>query len=274
MIREAAPLLLVGCGKMGGALLTGWLVRDLKPADVIVVEPASELAQQVRSRHGVTVVASAAELSKDVRPASIVFAVKPQVMAEVVPDFRSYVEAGAWVLSVAAGTTIGLFEESFGSAAAIVRAMPNTPAAIGRGITALCANRNVTPGERQAAEALVAAVGEVVWIDDEHLMDVVTAVSGSGPAYVFLVIEALAEAAQTCGLPADVAVRLAEATVAGAGELARLSDEEPAQLRRHVTSPGGTTEAALKVLMAGDGLPSLLSRAVEAAVRRGKELGG
>ena len=274
MIGDAVPLLLVGCGKMGGALLAGWLSRGLASDNITIVEPAADLASAIRAKHGVTVVAAAAELPVDLRPAALVFAVKPQMMDEVVPHFRRFAETGAWALSIAAGTTIGSVQNRLGPEAAIVRAMPNTPAAIARGITALCANHKVTAGERQAAEALVAAVGDVVWIDDETLMDVVTAVSGSGPAYVFLMIEALAEAGRMNGLPADIAERLAEATVAGAGELALVSDEAAGQLRRNVTSPGGTTEAALNVLMAADGLPALLERAVEAAIRRGRELGG
>jgi pyrroline-5-carboxylate reductase len=274
MIRDAVPLLLIGCGKMGGAMLAGWRDRGFAADDIVVVEPSVELAPAIRARHGVTVVADAAALPRDLEPAALVFAVKPQIMDEAVPHFRRHAEAGAWVLSIAAGTTIGFFESRLGASTAMVRAMPNTPAAIGRGITALCANRQVTATQRQAAQALVEAVGEVVWLDDEGLMDVVTAVSGSGPAYVFLLIEALARAAEENGLPADIAARLARATVAGAGELARQSDEDAAQLRRNVTSPGGTTEAALEVLMAADGLQPLLDRAVAAATRRGKDLAG
>jgi pyrroline-5-carboxylate reductase len=273
MIRDAVPLLLVGCGKMGGAMLAGWRARGFKPEDIVVVEPWAEQAAAVRVRHGVSVFPGPEHLPDDLKPAVMVVAVKPQVMDEAVPHYRHLAERGAWVLSIAAGTTIGYFENRLGADAAIVRAMPNTPASIGRGITALCANARVTEGEREAAKALVEAVGEAVWVEDEALMDVVTAVSGSGPAYVFLLIEALARAGEANGLPSDVAVSLAEATVAGAGELARQSDEMPAELRRHVTSPGGTTEAALKVLMAKDGLQDLLDRAVHAAVQRGRELG-
>ena len=274
MIRDAMPLLLIGCGKMGSAMLAGWRARGFDAKDIVVVEPSAELASSIHDRHGVSVVADAAALPDELKPAALVFAVKPQVMETVVRDFRHFAENGAWVLSIAAGTPIGFFLSRLGASTAIVRAMPNTPAAIGRGITALCANRYVTATQRMAAEALVEAVSEAVWLDDESLMDVVTAVSGSGPAYVFLLIEALAEAGEKNGLPADIAERLAEVTVAGAGELARQSDDIAAELRRHVTSPGGTTEAALEVLMAEDGMQSLFDRAVAAAVQRGKDLAG
>ncbi len=275
MIRDAVPLVLVGCGKMGGALLAGWRNQGIAAADIVVVEPSDDLAASIRQQHGVTVVANAAGLPRDLAPAVLVFAVKPQVMGEVVPQFRHVAEAGAVVLSIAAGSTIGLFERELGVSTPIVRSMPNTPASIGRGITALCANSHVTADQRRAAQALIEAVGEAVWVGDEHLMDVVTAVSGSGPAYVFLLIEALADAAEKYGLPADTAERLAEVTVTGAGELARQSEETAAELRRHVTSPGGTTEAALDELMgANRSMHNLLDRAVAAAIQRGKDLAG
>ena len=275
MIRDAVPLVLVGCGKMGGALLAGWRSQGIAAADVLVVEPSDDLAATVRQQHGVTVVPNAAGLPDDLTPAVLVFAVKPQVMGEVVPQFRHVAETGAVVLSIAAGTTIELFERELGVSTPIVRSMPNTPASIGRGITALCANSHVTADQRRAAQALIEAVGEAVWVDDEHLMDVVTAVSGSGPAYVFLLIEALADAAEKYGLPADTAERLAEVTVTGAGELARQSEETAAELRRHVTSPGGTTEAALEELIgANKSMHMLLDRAVAAAIQRGKDLAG
>jgi len=177
-------------------------------------------------------------------------------------------------LSIAAGRPIAYFEDRLGEDAAVVRTMPNTPAAIGRGITVACANRHVNGADRAICGDLLAAVGEVAWVDDEGLLDAVTATSGSGPAYVFLLIECLAAAGGAAGLPSDLAMRLARATVAGAGELAYQSEEAPSELRRNVTSPGGTTAAALSVLMADDGLGRLLTRAVAEATRRSRELAG
>jgi pyrroline-5-carboxylate reductase len=266
-----APLLLVGCGKMGGALLDGWLKRGVKPADVLVVEPAADPAR-ASIPAGVTVVPSPDRMPAGFRPAVVLLAVKPQAMGEVASLYAGC--KGALFVSIAAGTRIEFFERQYGADAAVVRVMPNTPAAVGRGMSVLCANRNVTAAQRQAAEELLAAVGETAWIDDEGQMDAVTAVSGSGPAYVFLLIETLAKAGEAAGLPPALAAQLARATVAGSGELARQSAEPPAQLRVNVTSPGGTTAAALSVLMADDGLQPLMTKAVAAATRRGKELGG
>lgn len=267
---SASPaLLLVGCGKMGGALLSGWLEQGLAQR-VAVVEPGPGVARFL-GRPGIALMASADALAADFAPTVIVLAVKPQAMAEVLPAYRRFA-AGALFLSIAAGKTLASFARMLGPQAAVVRAMPNTPAAIGRGITVACANARVSPAQRVLAERLLAAVGEMAWIADETLIDAVTAVSGSGPAYVFLLIECLAEAGVAAGLPADLAARLARATVAGSGELARLSAEDAAALREAVTSPGGTTRAALDVLMAADGLEPLLRRAVLAAARRSREL--
>jgi pyrroline-5-carboxylate reductase len=193
-------------------------------------------------------------------------------MAEVVAAYRRFVGPQTLFLSIAAGKTLGFFGRVLGPEAALVRAMPNTPAAIGRGIAVACANPVATPAQRALAERLLAAVGEVGWVEDERLIDAVTALSGSGPAYVFLLIECLAKAGVAAGLPAAFAARLARATVAGAGELAQRSGESAAQLRENVTSPGGTTRAALDVLMAPDGLEPLLTRAVLAAAKRSREL--
>jgi pyrroline-5-carboxylate reductase len=266
-------LLLVGCGKMGSALLQGWLAEGLLAADVLVVEPAADPARTARAP-GVGMLASAEAVSADFRPAAVVFAVKPQSMAEVVPHYVRFQLSGALFLSIAAGTTIAFFEQHLGADAAVVRVMPNTPAAIRRGMSVLCANGNVSEAQRELAGRLMAAAGATAWIDDEGLMDAVTAVSGSGPAYVFLLIETLAAAGAAAGLPAALAAQLALETVAGAGALAQSADEDPAQLRVNVTSPGGTTAAALEVLMAEDGLAQLMQRAVAAATRRGRELGG
>ncbi len=267
------PVLLVGCGKMGGALLAGWLARGMAAAEITVVEPEAGGAGAARER-GAAVVAGPEALAADLTPAVVGFAVKPQAMDGVAPAYARYAPAGSAFLSIAAGTTIAYFEQRLGGAAAIVRAMPNTPAAVGRAISVLCANDNVSEAQRAACSDLLAAVGEVAWIDDEALMDAVTAVSGSGPAYVFLLIECLAEAGVEAGLPEELALELARATVCGAGELAYRAAEPAAVLRRNVTSPGGTTQAALEVLMAGDGLGPLLARAVAAAARRSRELAG
>ncbi len=269
----AGSLLLVGCGKMGGALLRGWLARDVAARAVTVVEPDPDMAQAA-AESGVAVVVAPGALPGELAPATVIFAVKPQAMDEVAPAYARFVAAGSAFLSIAAGKTIAYFEHCLGAEAAVVRAMPNTPAAIGLGTTVLCANRNVSKAQRAACGELMAAVGEVNWIADEALMDAVTALSGSGPAYVFLLIECLAEAGVEAGLDAELARGLARATVRGAGELAHLSDQGAAQLRRDVTSPGGTTEAALEVLMAGDGLKPLISRAIAAATRRSRELAG
>ncbi len=264
-------ILLVGCGKMGSAMLRGWLSRGVAAADVCVVEPSA--GTDLRTELGVRVVAGPGDVGEGFRPDIVVFAVKPQGMDGIVPAYRGFVAAGAAVLSIAAGRTIASFEKLLG-AGAIVRAMPNTPAAVGRGITAACPNGRVTAAQRTACQSLLEAVGEAVWVEDESQIDAVTAVSGSGPAYVFLLIECMTRAGVEQGLPADVAERLARATVAGSGELARRSDDPADVLRKNVTSPGGTTAAALAVLMADDGLAPLMSRAIAAATARSRELAG
>jgi pyrroline-5-carboxylate reductase len=265
---------LVGCGNMGGALLSGWLDRGL-PADAIAVVEPDEGRARAAVERGVAVVGGPAALSGRPTPEVVVLAVKPQSLDRVADSYAQVAATGATVLSIAAGKTIGGLTGRLGQRAAIVRAMPNTPAAVRRGITVACAN--AAAGERQRArcEDLLSAVGGVLWVEDERLLDAVTAVSGSGPAYVFLLAESLAEAGVAAGLPADLAARLARETVCGAGELLARSSETPEALRRAVTSPGGTTAAALDVLMADDGgLPGLLRRAVQAATRRARELAG
>jgi pyrroline-5-carboxylate reductase len=264
-------LLLVGCGKMGGAMLRGWLRRGVRADDVVVVEP-SQAALADLAAQGVRLFADASELPAALSPAVIVLAVKPQMMDGVMVGLARFVRPETVFLSIAAGRTIAYFEQKLGAAAAIVRSMPNTPAAVGRGITVACANGHVSAGQRARCDELLAAVGEVAWVDDEALLDAVTAVSGGGPAYVFLLIECLAEAGAAAGLPPDLAMRLARVTVSGAGELARLSSEPAAVLRQNVTSPAGTTLEALKVLMAPDGLQSLFTKAIAAATRRSREL--
>ena len=265
-------ILLVGCGKMGGALLGGWLGGDVTAGDVTVVEPFG--GEDVKQRFGVAVVEAVDAVADGFVPDIVVFAVKPQNMDEILPLYRNYVRPGTVFLSIAAGRTIASFEKYLGEGAAIIRTMPNTPAAIGRGITVACANTPVTDSQRALAQSLLEAVGAVDWVTDEALLDAVTAVSGSGPAYVFLMIEAMTDAGIAAGLAPELAERLARATVAGSGELARQSDDSAAILRQNVTSPGGTTAAALEVLMAEDGLAPLMRRAVVAATQRSRELAG
>lgn len=269
-LTPASPLVLVGAGKMGGALLSGWLDAGLDPRAVIVVDPApppdtaSLLAGNRIEPHKQAPAAAAAVL---------VVAVKPQSIAAVLPAVKGLVGRETLVLSIVAGKTMATFEAALGPAA-IVRAMPNTPAQVGRGITAAVANHRVDDNGRALVTALLSAVGEMVWLEDEGLIDAVTAISGSGPAYVFYLVECLAQAAERLGLPPAAAARLARATIEGAGELLHRVPLSPAELRRNVTSPGGTTEAALAVLMAEDGLASLIAEAAEAASRRSRELSG
>ncbi len=265
-------IVLIGCGKMGGALLAGWLERGMAPDQVVVVEPFG--AADIAARHGVTVLDDAARLDAGLAPSVVVFAVKPQAMDDVAPAYRRFAGPGTVFLSIAAGRTIASFERLLGRHAAIVRTMPNTPASVGRGITVACANPNVSDTQRGRCQELLEAVGEVAWVDDEALLDAVTAVSGSGPAYVFLLIECMAKAGEAAGLDAALAQRLARVTVSGSGELARLSDDDAAVLRQNVTSPGGTTEAALDVLMGDDALCRLMTDAIGAATRRSRDLAG
>ena len=274
MTASLGPILLVGGGKMGGAMLGGWLASGMKADHIKAVEPVAEIAQAVRVDHGIEVAADLAMLDPGFSPRVVVFALKPQAMDAVTPPYGRFTGPDTVFLSIAAGKSIDSIADSLGGDAAIVRAMPNTPAAIGQGITVMCPNDAVTIDQRDACGALLSAVGEVVAIEDETLLDAVTAVSGSGPAYVFLLIECLAAAAVEAGLPADLAERLALATVSGAGALAAQSGISAETLRRNVTSPNGTTQAALEVLMADDGLRPLLSRAVAAAADRSRELAG
>ncbi|HLO75322.1 MAG TPA: pyrroline-5-carboxylate reductase [Magnetospirillum sp.] len=264
-------VLLVGCGKMGSAMLAGWLERGIDPAGIVVVEPGST-ARDAFAPKGVAVVEDAAAIDRAFTPDVVVLAVKPQVMADIAPAYAKY-QSGVF-LSIAAGKKLAFFEGLLGQVA-IVRAMPNTPAAVQSGITVCVGNAQVDAARRAACQVLLEAVGEVAWIDDENQMDAVTAVSGSGPAYVFLLAEVMAKAGVAAGLPADLATRLARATVWGSGQLLKQSPESSEQLRINVTSPGGTTAAALAVLMqAGKGFDELMAEAVAAATRRGKELAG
>jgi pyrroline-5-carboxylate reductase len=266
-------LLLVGCGKMGGAMLRGWLQRGVRPGDVTVVEPNMAPVADLAAK-GVRFLDDGTKLPAELKPAVVVVAVKPQMTDAALPTYRRFTAPETVFLSIVAGRTIGYFESRFGASAALVRSMPNTPAAVGRGITVACPNRQVSATQREHCHELLAAVGEVAWIEDEGMLDAVTAVSGGGPAYVFLLIECLAEAGAAAGLPPDLAMRLARVTVAGAGELARQSSEPASVLRQNVTSPGGTTLEALKILMAADGWQPLMTKAIAAATRRSRELAG
>jgi pyrroline-5-carboxylate reductase len=260
-------IVLAGAGKMGGAMLSGWLAQGLDAGRVAVIEPHP--SQEIKS-----LAAKGARLNpspKDVGAvATLVVALKPQMFREAEAMLKSFAGPTTLVVSIMAGIPIASISEVCGGS--VVRAMPNTPAAIGRGITVAVAANNVSPAQRAVADALLRATGSVEWIDDEGLMDAVTAVSGSGPAYIFLLAEELARAGVEAGLPVELATKLARETVAGSGELLHRSELASATLRQNVTSPGGTTAAALEVLMGPDGMQSLLTRAVLAATKRSKEL--
>lgn len=258
-------LVLLGCGKMGSAMLAGWLRNGLPPTSVWVIDPKPS---DWLKAQGVNIGGALPE-----SPAIMIIAVKPQMMATALPNVKALGGGQTLIISIAAGTPIATFEAMFGDSTPIIRAMPNTPAAIGRGITALIGNAQTSADDMDLAEGLLWSIGQTVRLENEGQMDAVTAVSGSGPAYVFHLIEALAAAGVAEGLPADLAMQLATATVGGAGELAEDVDETPTQLRINVTSPNGTTQAALEVLMDEEtGFPPLLRRAVAAAAARSREL--
>ena len=263
------PILLVGCGRMGGAMLAGWREQGL--ARSVAVDPAPEAASHAGP--DLSVVADAAAVPADFAPAAVVFAVKPQNAAEVLPQHARFAGTAVF-LSIMAGRTIVGIRALLGDPAAVVRAMPNTPAAVRQGVTVACAGPGVTPPQRALCDRLLQAIGAVAWADDEALLDPVTAVSGSGPAYVFLLAELMEQAAIEQGIPADLARLLARQTVSGSGALLAASKEDAAELRRAVTSPGGTTERALAVLMAKDAWPAAIARAIADATRRSRELAG
>jgi pyrroline-5-carboxylate reductase len=267
----SGTLLLVGAGKMGSAMLEGWLGLGLDPKNAAVLEPQSSRELTALAGRGLRLNPAAAAIGE---ASAIIIAVKPQTASEVIPGLASYVGAGTVVVSIMAGQTLGFLEQALSQRAALVRAMPNMPAAIGRGITVAVPNVRVSARQRELVHALLSATGAVEWIADEALMDAVTAVSGSGPAYVFFLAEALARAGVAAGLPGDLAARLARATVAGSGELLQRSPLDPASLRQNVTSPGGTTAAALEVLSGPNGLAELMARAVAAATERSRQLAG
>lgn len=267
------PLVLVGAGKMGGALLSGWLDKGLPPKQVFVRDPSPtpDVARLIAER-GIPLNFSIADLAAR-NPSVVLLAVKPQAMESVLPELRALVSPDTLFLSIAAGTSLLRLKELLGGEIAAVRAMPNTPAAIGRGITAAFANAQATAEQRALASDLLAAVGEVGWVDSEPQIDAVTAISGSGPAYVFYMTECLAAAGEALGLAPELAMQLARATVSGSGEMLHQLPDEAALLRKNVTSPGGTTAAALDVLMGEGGLSPLMRRATAAARDRARELG-
>jgi pyrroline-5-carboxylate reductase len=257
-------LVMLGCGKMGSAMLRGWLANGLNAGAVHVIDP----------HPGAWLQDTGAHINSDLpeAPAVLLVAVKPQMMEEALPQVAGFGGGGTLILSVAAGTPIAAFERAFGAGTRVVRSMPNTPAAVGKGITAMVGNAQTSAQDLDLAEAMLSAIGQVVRLTSEAQIDAVTGISGSGPAYIFYMIDTLAAAARAEGLPAEMAMRLATATVAGAGALAQEVDETPEQLRINVTSPNGTTQAGLEVLMGENGLAPLMRRTVAAATARSREL--
>ena len=269
-IHLKGTLVLVGAGKMGGAMLEGWLREGADPGKMVALDPSPPAeVKALLEKHGVRLNPAVASITD---AEVVLIAVKPQLMEDVLPGVVSLGVSKPLILSIAAGKTIASFERHFGAEAAVIRTIPNTPAAVGRGITAMASNPQVSPAQLQLARDLLSAIGEVVTVEDEALIDAVTAVSGSGPAYVFYLTECLAAAGEKVGLPADLAMQLARATVAGSGELMRVSGLPAATLRQNVTSPKGTTYAALQILMTEDGMQPLFEKAIEAATKRSREL--
>jgi len=268
-MSEIPPLLLVGCGRMGGAMLAGWRERGLDAS--FAVDPAPDAARNAGA--DLTVVGDLSSVPTSFAPAAVVLAVKPQSAAEALPAYSRFAGSAVF-LSIMAGRTIGGIQALLDGSAAIVRAMPNTPAAVRQGVTVATPSASVTPGQRALCGDLLRAIGLVEWVAEEALLDPVTAVSGSGPAYVFLLAELMERAAIEQGIAPELARVLARQTVAGSGALLAASPESAAELRKAVTSPAGTTEAALQVLMAPDALPKAFSEAIAAATRRSRELAG
>lgn len=273
IISQENPILLIGCGKMGGAMLSGWLEQGLDEVALFIVDPnltviRSEFPQFGKKQLHETI----GTLPKKMTPSVIVMAVKPQMMDQALNDLKPWDVERSVILSVAAGKTFFSFADHLGKEQAIIRAMPNTPAAIGRGITVCCSNGPVDQSQKDICTTLLETVGVVEWIDDETLMDSVTALSGSGPAYVFYLVETMAAAGESIGLPPKLSMKLARQTVSGAGALLDASDVSASKLRENVTSPGGTTAAALDVLMSDEGLAKIMRRAMIEAKNRSKEL--
>lgn len=271
-MKEDLSILLVGCGKMGGSVLNGLLKKGFKPENIRVAEPDEKTREKLAAA-GVASAASARDLA-DFAPDFVFLAVKPFMIEQVVGDLKSFTDKRAVVLSIIAGRKIEWFKEKLGKDTVVFRAMPNTPAAIGAGITGVKPSPEASAEQKKAVEEILSACGETVWLDDEGQIDAVTAVSGSGPAYVFYLTEALTAAAKAAGLPDDTAEKMAKATVAGSARLMMQSDETPAKLRQNVTTPNGTTAAALDVLMNPEtGFEPLMIQAVKAAQIRSRELG-
>jgi len=265
-------LVLIGAGKMGGAMLEGWLRIGMNPAEISLIDPnPSDEMAKLAAEKGMALNPSAS----DIKPADVlVLATKPQMLDTAAPAVQAFIHPKTLLISILAGKTLGDLSARLPNANAMIRAMPNLPASVQRGATAAAPGPGVSGAQRAMADALLGSIGTVEWLDSEALIDAVTAVSGSGPAYVFHLVECLAAAGTAAGLPADIAERLARATIEGAGEMLFQSPLSPATLRQNVTSPGGTTAAALAVLMADDGLKPLMNKAVAAAKRRAEELSG
>jgi pyrroline-5-carboxylate reductase len=271
-INIGGSLLLVGAGKMGSAMASGWLEQGLAPDSLFIQDPAPcPDAEKLIATYDLV---NGDDLTLPTAPVIIVLAVKPQMMAGLLPDLRKKAGEHTLFLSIAAGQSLSTLASHLGDRQPIVRSMPNTPAAIGRGMTVACSNDFVTPDQAEHCITLLASIGEIAWIEDEAQMDAVTAVSGSGPAYLFALTECLALAAINQGLDKKLAWQLATTTMEGAAALMRHSCDNPVILRKNVTSPGGTTEAALNVLMGKKGLPKLMDKAITAATKRSKELSG
>jgi pyrroline-5-carboxylate reductase len=271
MPAPSGPIVLIGAGNMGGAMALGWIKSGIAPSSIIAADPNPP--EHIGSRLAEAGIGFVGAAPEGVTAGVLFVAVKPQVMADVLPAYRSLIGPETVVISVAAGKKLAFLEEHLGEAA-MVRAMPNTPAMIGRGITGAFANAKVTPAQHKLVDAMLQVSGPVEWVETEALIDAVTAVSGSGPAYVFYLVECMAEAGCKIGLPADLAMRLARATVSGAGELLHQLPGAPSELRKNVTSPGGTTAAALAVLTADDAMQPLFDAAIEAARDRAEQLAG
>ncbi|HWY62212.1 MAG TPA: pyrroline-5-carboxylate reductase [Rhizomicrobium sp.] len=267
-MRGEAPILLIGAGRMGSALLKGWIGQGIGPVTVVEPKPSTDIRALAKAKK----IALVAALPMSRRFSVCVVAIKPQVLKDEAPLLADFAGAGALMISIAAGADTKRLFQAWGKKARIVRAMPNTPGAIGQGVTGLYAAKTASAADRKRATSLLSALGQTVWVSKEEWVDGVTALSGSGPAYLFLMAEALTEAGVAEGLPRALSEKLARATVAGAGALLAADKSGAAKLREAVTSPGGTTAAALEVLMASDGLSALMRRAVHAARKRAEQL--
>ncbi|MCK4940121.1 MAG: pyrroline-5-carboxylate reductase [Rhodospirillaceae bacterium] len=267
-----AKLLLVGCGKMGGALARGWIANAIPITDITIIEPNTDAGGVIFSELGIKAISSIDDLPAGYSPDFIFLAVKPQNAADALAPYAALASANTTFVSIMAGKTISSLAAILGKDANIVRAMPNTPAAIGRGITVAVADGSTSKDAKKTITGLLEAVGQAAWVDDEKMMDAVTAVSGSGPAYIFLLAEAMSHAGVMAGLSVELADKLARETVAGSGELLGRSNETAKDLRENVTSPGGTTAAALEILMANGGMKDLMVSAIDAATKRSREL--